>query len=265
MAKSPSKSQFASPLVRAAGFSKIPVTRSSSAAQAPPAPPGTSVKEALRTPALILHVAAFTTMLAVISPFLLFRNQYWSEVLHFDPWLIGIGVFAVFALKSIASYLQDVLLAYVGQHAVSDIQNRLFKHLIHDDVAIFQAQASGTLVSHFTYDINMMRGAVSNTLLGMGRDALSVVFLIGVWVGRDVKRPQEELTPEAAAEITPDPGTTPAPAATPAIEVASQPRFATRATRASPSPCSPRTIIPWQKSLTMPVLTFYLSEILQVM
>lgn len=39
-----------------------------------------------------------------------------------------------------------------------------------------------------------------------------VVFLIGVWVGRDVKRPQEELTAETAGEITPDLGTTPAPA-----------------------------------------------------
>jgi ATP-binding cassette, subfamily B, bacterial MsbA len=95
-------------------------------------------------------------------------------------WMIGGAVFAVFAIKSAASYIQDVLLAHVGQHVVSDIQNQLFVHLIHDDVAMFQARASGSLVSHFTYDINMMRGAVSNALIGIGRDALSVVFLVGV-------------------------------------------------------------------------------------
>jgi subfamily B ATP-binding cassette protein MsbA len=95
-------------------------------------------------------------------------------------WLIGGAVIAVFAIKSLASYAQDVLLAYVGQHAVSDIQNQLFKHLIHDDVAVFQAQSSGALVSHFTYDINMMRAAVSSTIVGIGRDALSVIFLVGV-------------------------------------------------------------------------------------
>lgn len=40
-----------------------------------------------------------------------------------------------------------------------------------------------------------------------------VVFLIGVWVGRDVKRPQEELAADTAAEITPDPVATGAAAA----------------------------------------------------
>ena len=95
-------------------------------------------------------------------------------------WLIGGAVFAVFAIKSAASYVQEVLLAHVGQHVVSDIQNRLFARLVHDDVAVFQAHSSGSLVSHFTYDINMMRAAVSNALVGLGRDALSVVFLVGV-------------------------------------------------------------------------------------
>jgi subfamily B ATP-binding cassette protein MsbA len=94
--------------------------------------------------------------------------------------MIGGAVFGVFALKSAASYAQEVLLAYVGQHVVSDIQNRLFAHLVRDDVATFQAHASGTLVSHFTYDINMMRAAVSNTMVGIGRDLLSLIFLMGV-------------------------------------------------------------------------------------
>ncbi|MGH2929793.1 MAG: ABC transporter ATP-binding protein, partial [Solirubrobacteraceae bacterium] len=100
-------------------------------------------------------------------------------------WSLGGAVFGVFALKSAASYVQEVLMAYVGQHIVSDIQNRLFAHIVRDDVAIFQAKASGTLVSHFTYDINAMRAAVSNAMVGIGRDALSVVFLIGVVVYQD--------------------------------------------------------------------------------
>jgi subfamily B ATP-binding cassette protein MsbA len=107
-------------------------------------------------------------------------NKVFVERQRAFLWLIGGAVFAVFAIKSIASYFQDVLLAHVGQHVVSDIQNRLFERLIHDDVAVFQAHTSGTLVSHFTYDINMMRAAVSNAMIGIGRDALSVVFLVGV-------------------------------------------------------------------------------------
>lgn len=50
-----------------------------------------TVREALRTPVLWLHVGAFTTLLFVISPFLLFRNHYWGE-LGFSPVLIAFGV-----------------------------------------------------------------------------------------------------------------------------------------------------------------------------
>jgi ATP-binding cassette, subfamily B, bacterial MsbA len=107
-------------------------------------------------------------------------NKVFVERQRAVLWLIGGAVFAVFAIKSIASYAQEVLLAHVGQHVVSDIQNRLFARLIRDDVAVFQAHSSGSLVSHFTYDINMMRAAVSNAMVGLGRDALSVVFLVGV-------------------------------------------------------------------------------------
>ncbi|MDR3439446.1 ABC transporter transmembrane domain-containing protein [Telmatospirillum sp.] len=100
-------------------------------------------------------------------------------------WLIGGSVFAVFAVKSLASYLQEILLATVGQHIISDTQNRLFHHIIHQDVSLFQTRASGTLVSHFTYDINAMRSAVSSAFVGIGRDALSVIFLVGLTFYQD--------------------------------------------------------------------------------
>jgi len=102
-------------------------------------------------------------------------------------WPVGGAVFAVFVAKSIASYLQEVLLAYIGQHIISDTQNKLFGHLINQDVALFQSTNSGSLVSHFTYDINAMRDAVSNTLVGIGRDALSVIFLVGTAFYQDWK------------------------------------------------------------------------------
>ena len=99
-----------------------------------------------------------------------------------DPsyvWPVGIAVFLMFLTKSIASYLQEVLLTYVGQHIISDTQNRLFRNLVNQDVSLFQASNSGSLVSHFTFDIAAMRDAVSNGLVGIGRDALSVIFLVG--------------------------------------------------------------------------------------
>ncbi|NQW11048.1 MAG: ABC transporter ATP-binding protein, partial [Alphaproteobacteria bacterium] len=100
-------------------------------------------------------------------------------------WLVGGAVVATFTLKSLASYGQDVLLAFVGQRIVADVQKKLFGHLLGQDLALFQSQASGTLISHFTYDVQKLREAVSNALVGLGRDGLSVILLAGVMVYQD--------------------------------------------------------------------------------
>jgi len=97
-------------------------------------------------------------------------------------WLVGLGVAGTFLLKSIASYAQEAILAHVGQRIIADTQNRLFSHLIRHDLAMVQAHNSGQLMSRFTYDINAMRLAVSNALVGIGRDTLSVIFLVGVMI-----------------------------------------------------------------------------------
>lgn len=95
-------------------------------------------------------------------------------------WLVAGAVVATFFVKSVATYVQEVLVGYVGQRVVADTQARLFRHLIHLDLSLFQDRHSGTLISHFTFDINAMRNAVANALVGLGRDTLSVIFLVAV-------------------------------------------------------------------------------------
>ncbi|MEQ8584634.1 MAG: ABC transporter transmembrane domain-containing protein [Thalassobaculaceae bacterium] len=100
-------------------------------------------------------------------------------------WLVGGGVIATFALKSAASYFQDALLARVGQRIVADVQLRLFGHLLDQDVALFQSRATGGLISHFTFDVQALRQAVSNAIVGLVRDGLSVIFLVAVMLYQD--------------------------------------------------------------------------------
>ncbi len=53
--------------------------------------PDFTVAEAWRTPVLWANLAATTLLMVAISPFLLFRNHYWTT-LGFSPTLIAIGV-----------------------------------------------------------------------------------------------------------------------------------------------------------------------------
>jgi subfamily B ATP-binding cassette protein MsbA len=99
--------------------------------------------------------------------------------------LIPIAVVIVTLLKGAATYGQGVLMAFVGQRIIADLQNRLFRHVIRFDLAFFHDTASGNLVSRMTNDINLMRNAVSNALTGMVKDSLSLLFLVGVMFEKD--------------------------------------------------------------------------------
>ncbi len=98
--------------------------------------------------------------------------------------LVG-AVFAVFAVKGAANYLQNLLMSRVGLRIIADNQNRLFRHLAHMDLPFFHANPTGTLVSRFTVDITQMRVAVSNGLTALGKDLLTLVALVAVMFYED--------------------------------------------------------------------------------
>ena len=100
-------------------------------------------------------------------------------------WIVGGAVMATFVVKGLANYAQATLMAYVGLHIIADLQNRLYAHLSRLDLSFFHRNPTGKLISRFTYDINLMRGAVSNVLTSLGKDLLSVVGLVTVMFIQD--------------------------------------------------------------------------------
>ena len=100
-------------------------------------------------------------------------------------WPVGLLVVLVFVLRGFASYGEAVIMNSIGQGIIRDIQNRMFRHIIHADLAFFHGSQIGALVSRFMYDVNMLRAATSNTITGMGKDVLTLVFLMGLLFYQD--------------------------------------------------------------------------------
>ena len=98
---------------------------------------------------------------------------------------ISIAVLVTFAIKGFANYAQSVIMHYVGQRIITDTQHRLYGHLTRMDLGFFHQTPTGSLISRFTVDINMMRAAVSNALTGIGKDFLTLIFLVGVMFIQD--------------------------------------------------------------------------------
>jgi ATP-binding cassette, subfamily B, bacterial MsbA len=99
--------------------------------------------------------------------------------------LIAGGALALALVKGLADYGDAVLMTRVGQRVIADVQLALFARLMRADLAYFYAHSSGTLISRFTSDAALLRGAAANVLGAIGKDAVTVVFLVGVMFYQD--------------------------------------------------------------------------------
>ena len=91
-------------------------------------------------------------------------------------------VVAIFVVKGLAGYGQAVLMNQVSQRIIADLQTRMFAHLMRADLAFYHDTATGTLISRFTNDVNLLRAAVSTALTGIVKELLTLVFLVGVMI-----------------------------------------------------------------------------------
>jgi ATP-binding cassette, subfamily B, bacterial MsbA len=99
--------------------------------------------------------------------------------------LLGGAALVLALVKGFADYGQTVLMNRVGQRVIADVQKATFARLMRADLAYFNATSSGLLISRLTNDVGLLRNAASNVLAGIGRDAVTVVFLVGLMFYQD--------------------------------------------------------------------------------
>lgn len=94
--------------------------------------------------------------------------------------VIPLIVLALAMVKGFAAYGQSVIMKTVGQRIVMDLQVKLYSHLLYADIAMFNATASGKLLSRFSNDIYMIRKNVTSVITGLARELVTLVALVGV-------------------------------------------------------------------------------------
>ena len=95
-------------------------------------------------------------------------------------YLVPAAVIGLAAVKGFASYLQNTIMAEVGQRIIAETQVRMHAHLMRADLAWLHQVHTGKLISSFLYDAMLLRDAVSRALTGMVKDFLSLIFLAAV-------------------------------------------------------------------------------------
>ena len=88
-------------------------------------------------------------------------------------------------IKGLTDYGQSILMTRVGLRVITDVQKALYARLMGADLAYFNAQPSGTLISRFTNDVALLRNAAISVLAGIGKDAITLIFLVGLMFYQD--------------------------------------------------------------------------------
>ena len=101
--------------------------------------------------------------------------------------IIPLIVIALAAVKGFAAYGQSVTMKTVGQRIVMDLQVKLYAHLLYADISMFNATASGKLLSRFSNDIYMIRKNVTSVITGLARELVTLVGLVGVMFYQSVE------------------------------------------------------------------------------
>lgn len=104
-----------------------------------------------------------------------FTEQH-AEALPFAVVAVMLAALARGGLSFGSSYLSD----WVGQRVVTDMRNQLTAHLQRLDLAFFNRQRAGQLVSRVTADVALVRVTVTDAVTSIFQDMTRLVGLAGV-------------------------------------------------------------------------------------
>lgn len=85
------------------------------------------------------------------------------------PW-VALGVLGTAVLLGLFGYLSSNSLASVGQRAIFDLRNELYRHMQSLDMAFYDRNRTGDLMSRVTSDVGMLQQLVSSGMMQIVTD-----------------------------------------------------------------------------------------------
>ena len=94
--------------------------------------------------------------------------------------MIPIAIVLAFACKGLSLYLARIVLIKVGSSIVFTIQKQLASSILKSDTHTLESKHSGQYISHIMYDVGQVNVLVSNGVLNLMKDSLTLIILIGL-------------------------------------------------------------------------------------
>ncbi|MCS5597830.1 MAG: ABC transporter transmembrane domain-containing protein [Alphaproteobacteria bacterium] len=102
-------------------------------------------------------------------------------------WVYVLAILVTFIIRGSAHYVHSVMMSKMSQSVIADIQTSLFSHFMVLDLGFFKRQSSGMLVSGVISDVAVMRATVTDSIVGLGKNVLTLLGLLGLMIYQDWK------------------------------------------------------------------------------
>jgi subfamily B ATP-binding cassette protein MsbA len=97
-----------------------------------------------------------------------------------DVGRLSLIIVVLYVVKGICSYLSSTLVADAGQHAVTDLRNGLYEHVLRQSFSFLGRSTTGSLMSHITTDVEKIQAAVSELAGDLLKEGLTILGLLAV-------------------------------------------------------------------------------------
>jgi len=98
---------------------------------------------------------------------------------------IALAIVGVVAVRAVATFGQDYIVNGIAERIVSDVQRDMFHSQVGQDIAALNEVHSGELISKFLNDANLLRGAITRGIAGIGIQLMTLVVLAGLLIYQD--------------------------------------------------------------------------------
>jgi len=109
----------------------------------------------------------------IIDQALISKNFHWL-------WLAIVGVPVLIAVKTIAAYVQNYLMSWIGQRATQTLREELFRHLHTLSLDYYTENKSAEVLARVTNDLSNVQSSLQFLPLYLIRDTLTVFALMTV-------------------------------------------------------------------------------------
>jgi subfamily B ATP-binding cassette protein MsbA len=139
-------------------------------------------------PYVVMLVVTMLVLSATNGAIPFIVKRFINEIAHFTSATalrtISFEILGIFMLRSLASFGQDYLNAYIGQKMVLDIRSDLNHKLQRMSLAFFNRTPTGMMMSRVVNDVGLIANGVTNGAFSIFGDGVSLIAVLGAafWI-----------------------------------------------------------------------------------